>query len=202
MSRNAFVLKLLEVYLGSAYVDYQNGYGVPFNEDPHVFPVSQLEKLIEKVNPSVEAQEYLQRTVFSALGMPELLGENNDQIRGNSVKRLYSTRRNKQERRSLWRSWQGANFGSYGASKRWCKNELFTLSVENYRDFSDFLNQKISIAVGAMAMGRNVIFYVAKGARPELAKIVWNTKNSELGLPTRCFFFLLILLTKVGMKID
>ena len=30
-------------------------------------PVSQLEKLIEKVNPSVEAQEYLQRTVFSAL---------------------------------------------------------------------------------------------------------------------------------------
>ena len=75
MSRNAFVLKLLEVYLGSAYVDYQNGYGVPFNEDPHVFPVSQLEKLIEKVNPSVEAQEYLQRTVFSALGMPELLGE-------------------------------------------------------------------------------------------------------------------------------
>ena len=101
MSRNAFVLKLLEVYLGSAYVDYQNGYGVPFNEDPHVFPVSQLEKLIEKVNPSVEAQEYLQRTVFSALGMPELLGENNDQIRGNSVKRLYSTRRNKQERRSL-----------------------------------------------------------------------------------------------------
>ena len=37
MSRNAFVLKLLEVYLGSAYVDYQNGYGDSFNEDPHVF---------------------------------------------------------------------------------------------------------------------------------------------------------------------
>ena len=52
------------------------------------------------------------------------------------------------------------------------KNELFTLSVENYRDFSDFLNQKISIAVGAMASGRNVIFYVAKGAKPELAKTV------------------------------
>ena len=42
------------------------------------------------------------------------------------------------------------------------KNELFTLSVENYRDFSDFLNQKISIAVGAMAMGRNVIFTLQK----------------------------------------
>ena len=76
------------------------------------------------------------------------------------------------------------------------------MSVENYRDFSDFLNQKISIAVGAMAMGRNVIFYVAKGARPELAKSCETRKNSELGLPTRCFFFLLILLTKVGMKID
>ena len=54
-----------------------------------------------------------------------------------------------------------------------------------------------------MASGRNVIFYVAKGAQPELAKTVWNTKkNSELGLPTRCFFFLLILLIKVGTKID
>ena len=83
------------------------------------------------------------------------------------------------------------------------KNELFTLSVENYRDFSDFLNQKISIAVGAMASGRNVIFYVAKGAQPELAKTVWNTKkNSELALASRCFFFLLILFTKVGTKID
>jgi len=48
------------------------------------------------------------------------------------------------------------------------KNELVTLSVENYRDFSNFLNKKISIAVGAMAMGRNVIFYVAKGAKPEI----------------------------------
>ena len=40
---------------------------------------------------------------------------------------------------------------------------FFTLSVENYRDFKDYLNKKISIAVGAMASGRNVIFYVAKG---------------------------------------
>ena len=60
-------LKLLEVYLGSAYVDYQNGYGDSFNEDPHVFPVSQLEKLIKKANPSVEAQKYLERTVFQLL---------------------------------------------------------------------------------------------------------------------------------------
>lgn len=75
LSRNAFVLKLLEVYLGHAFVDYQNGYGVPFGQDPHTFPVSQLEKLLKKANPSVEAQEYLERTVFSAMGLPELMGD-------------------------------------------------------------------------------------------------------------------------------
>ena len=42
------------------------------------------------------------------------------------------------------------------------KNELFTLSVENYRDFKDYLNQKISIAVGAMASVQKRCFYVAK----------------------------------------
>ena len=52
------------------------------------------------------------------------------------------------------------------------KNELVTLSVENYRDFKDLINKKISIAVGAMAMGRNVVFYVAKGAKPVLAPIL------------------------------
>ena len=50
------------------------------------------------------------------------------------------------------------------------KNDLFTLSVDNYKDFNQFLNKKISIAVGAMASGRNVIFYVAKGALPVLAQ--------------------------------
>ena len=42
------------------------------------------------------------------------------------------------------------------------KNELVTLTVENYRDFKDLLNQKISIPVGVMAMGRNVIFMLQK----------------------------------------
>ena len=81
------------------------------------------------------------------------------------------------------------------------KNELFTLSVENYRDFSDFLNQKISIAVGAIASGRNVIFMSQKAQSLNWQKLCETPKNSELGLPTRCFFFLLILLTKVGMKL-
>ncbi len=41
-----------------------------------------------------------------------------------------------------------------------------------------------------MASGRNVIFYVAKGAQPELAKTVWNTKkNSELAKQLAVFSF-------------
>ncbi len=50
------------------------------------------------------------------------------------------------------------------------KNELFTLSVENYRDFSDFLNQKTSIAVGAMASGRHVMFCFARGAQHQIVE--------------------------------
>ena len=42
------------------------------------------------------------------------------------------------------------------------KNELFTLSVENYRDFKDYLNQKISIAVGAMASALETLFLCRK----------------------------------------
>ena len=75
MSRNAFVLKLLEVYLGHAYVDYESSYGSVFGGDPQTFPVERLEALIKKVNPSKEAQEYLDRTVYTALGLSELLGE-------------------------------------------------------------------------------------------------------------------------------
>ena len=75
MSRNAFVLKLLEVYLGHAYVDYESSYGSVFGGDPQTFPIERLEALIKKVNPSKEAQEYLDRTVYTALGLSELLGE-------------------------------------------------------------------------------------------------------------------------------
>ena len=48
----------------------------------------------------------------------------------------------------------------------------FYVICRNYRDFNAFLNKKICIAVGAMASGRNVIFYVAKGAQPVLAETV------------------------------
>ena len=75
LSRNALVLKILEVYLGHAFVDYQNGYGHPFGQDVHTYPVQQLEVLLKKANPSKESREYLERTVFSAMGITELLGE-------------------------------------------------------------------------------------------------------------------------------
>lgn len=76
MSRNAFVIKLLEVYLGHAYVDFESSYGSAFGEDPATFPIERLENLIKKVNPSKQAQEYLDRTVYSALGLSPLLGDN------------------------------------------------------------------------------------------------------------------------------
>ena len=78
MSRNAFVLKLIESYLGSAFVDYNNAYGAAFNEDPHTFPVSQLENLINKSNPSPEARQFLERTIFSSMGIPNNWSNQND----------------------------------------------------------------------------------------------------------------------------
>lgn len=48
------------------------------------------------------------------------------------------------------------------------KHELVTLTVEDSRSFSDLINKEISVAVGVMAMGRNVIYYVSKGAKPAL----------------------------------
>ena len=124
--------------MGSAYVDYQNGYGVPFNEDPHVFPVSQLEKLIEKVNPSVEAQEYLQRTVFSALGMPELLGEKQIKLEG-TVLNVFTQQGGTNKKGEAFEDRDKVQIlGAMELPNGDVKNELFTLSVENYRDFSDF----------------------------------------------------------------
>ena len=95
MSRNAFVLKLLEVYLGSAYVDYQNGYGDSFNEDPHVFPVSQLEKLIKKSESICRSTKIFGTYCFQLLECLNYWEKNNDQIRRNRFKRIYSARRSK-----------------------------------------------------------------------------------------------------------
>lgn len=49
------------------------------------------------------------------------------------------------------------------------KNELVDLTVEDARIFESFKNKVISISCGAMAIGKNVVFYVRKGAKPVLA---------------------------------
>ena len=50
--------------------------------------------------------------------------------------------------------------------------ELIDLTVEDSRLFEPFKNQVISISCGAMAIGRNVVFYVRKGAKPILAQSI------------------------------
>ena len=52
------------------------------------------------------------------------------------------------------------------------KNELIDLTVEDSRIYEPFKNKLISISCGAMSVGRNVIFYVRKGAKPVLAPIL------------------------------
>jgi hypothetical protein len=52
------------------------------------------------------------------------------------------------------------------------KNELIDLTVEDSRIYDAFKNQLISISCGAMSVGRNVIFYVRKGAKPVLADVL------------------------------
>jgi hypothetical protein len=50
------------------------------------------------------------------------------------------------------------------------KHELVDLTVDA-RMYEPFKNKVISISCGAMAIGRNVVFYVRKGAKPVLAEI-------------------------------
>ena len=52
------------------------------------------------------------------------------------------------------------------------KHELVDLTVEDARIFEPFKHKVISISCGAMAIGRNVVFYVRKGAKPVLAEIL------------------------------
>ena len=48
------------------------------------------------------------------------------------------------------------------------RHELFTLGVDNGRDYEPFINKKISVACGYFANGKTVVFYPAKGALPAL----------------------------------
>lgn len=47
------------------------------------------------------------------------------------------------------------------------KHELVDLKVQDARIWEQFKGRVVSISCGAMAAGRSVIFYVAKGATPQ-----------------------------------
>ena len=49
------------------------------------------------------------------------------------------------------------------------RNELIDLKVEDASVYDDFKNKLISISCGAFPAGKNVVFYVRKGAKPVLA---------------------------------
>jgi hypothetical protein len=48
------------------------------------------------------------------------------------------------------------------------KHELIDLTVEDGKAYESLKNKRVSIPCGALASGRNVVFYVAKGATPKL----------------------------------
>ena len=52
------------------------------------------------------------------------------------------------------------------------KHELIDLTVEDGKAYESLKNKRVSIPCGALASGRNVVFYVAKGATPKLLNTV------------------------------
>jgi hypothetical protein len=52
------------------------------------------------------------------------------------------------------------------------KNELIDLKVEDASIYEAFKNKLISISCGAFPAGKNVVFYVRKGAKPVLAEAI------------------------------
>lgn len=52
------------------------------------------------------------------------------------------------------------------------KNELIDLKVEDASIYEAFKNKLISISCGAFPAGKNVVFYVRKGAKPVLADLL------------------------------
>ena len=65
--------------------------------------------------------------------------------------------------------WQGSAPRLFGTSNGQIKNELIDLKVEDSSIYESFKNKLISISCGAFPAGKNVVFYVRKGAKPVLA---------------------------------
>ena len=52
------------------------------------------------------------------------------------------------------------------------KHELVDLTVDDSSIYQPLKNKLISISCGAMSVGRNVVFYVRKGAKPVLLETI------------------------------
>ncbi|MDY5960204.1 MAG: hypothetical protein SPJ53_02545 [Lactobacillus amylovorus] len=52
------------------------------------------------------------------------------------------------------------------------KNELVDLTVDNIALFEPFKGKVISLDIGVISSGKNVVFYARKGAKPVLADMV------------------------------
>ena len=78
ISRNAFVLEILNSYLGSAFADYYSAYGSALGEDSVQSVNDHLYKLFESKPLSPEAKKYLEHCVLSAIGLDHLLEGEND----------------------------------------------------------------------------------------------------------------------------
>lgn len=44
--------------------------------------------------------------------------------------------------------------------------DMYTLTAHNIRDFSECIDKQISVAIGVLASGKNVIFFIPKNTKP------------------------------------
>ena len=58
------------------------------------------------------------------------------------------------------------------------RHELFTLGVDNGRDYEPFVNKTISLACGYFANGKTVVFLSCKGALPTLIPVMDKMKKT------------------------
>ena len=59
------------------------------------------------------------------------------------------------------------------------RHELFTLGVDNGRDYEPFINKKISVACGYFANSKTVVFYPAKKVRYLLLSQKWDKMKKK-----------------------
>lgn len=49
------------------------------------------------------------------------------------------------------------------------KKDMFTLTVKNIEDFTQFENKEIIVPIGVFSSGKQLTYFVAKGGKPTLS---------------------------------